>query len=414
MPSVGKTPGKTRLYALDAAEVSLVPKGMNKKKFLVQKSAGGKSVAKGKQASAEMLEKIAKTNPEVMQRVEDCMKKYGVAKTAEDTEEPQGEPLDEQAQTAVKAVVRILAPFKEKLPGALMHNILDAAGFEMTSDGEDDDAGDGQGGNGVASAAEGMEGKEAMFMAIPARVESEDDSPFEDGMDVKKGHFHSGVEAAEKAYSEHMEKLGYQKYPTAKMALAREGGADNVSKKGESVAKSGSGQAADLSRVDPETRAKVELVFKSNQELVKKNQEMERDIIAMKAAERRKEIVAKAAEFPHLGLPQEDVVANLVDADRLGKDSYERVCKNFAALSEQNRTSGLFKEIGSSASMNAGSNTSSDNAWAKIEAAAMGLVQKSAGTGAPMTQAQALTSFLSTSEGAKLYDEYKSGRPHGA
>jgi hypothetical protein len=414
MPSVGKTPGKTRLYALDAAEVSIVPKGMNKKKFLVQKSAGGKNVAKGNAARDEMLEKIKKVHPEVMQRVQDCMKQYGVAKeAAPEADEPQGEPLDEQAQTAVKAVVRILMPFKDKLPGSLMHNVLDAAGFEMTSDGEDDDAGNGQGGNGVASAAESAESKEAMFMAIPARVESEDDSPFEEGSEVKKGHFHGGVEAAEKAYSEHMQKLGYQKYPTTKMALAREGGADNVSKKGEPVAKSGS-HSADLSRVDSEARAKIELVQKSNLELVKKNQELERDILAIKAADRRKEIVAKAGEFKHLGIPQEDAIATMVDADRLGKESFERVCKNFAALSEQNRAGGLFKETGSSASMSAGSNGSSEGAWSKIEAAAMGLVQKSAGTGAPMSQAQAITAFLATSEGVKLYDEYKTGRPHGA
>lgn len=448
MPSVGKTPGRTRLYALDAAEVSFVPKGMNKKKFLVQKSAtensdlkkntekGGEPVpAKVNAAAAEMMEKIKKANPEMMQRVEDCMKKFGVAK-AEPVEEPQGEPIDEQGQTALKAVVRILGPFKDKLPAALIHNVLDAAGFEVTADGQDDDAGDGQGGNGVASAAEHMgkdadggddgddmgddetEDTEKMFMAIPARVESEDDDPFE-GSEVKKGHFHAGVEAAEKAYGEHMSKLGYQKYPTTKMALAREGGADNVSKKGEPVAKSS--QAADLSRVDPKTREKLELVMKSNnelavqnKELVKKSQEMERDILAMKAADRRKELVAKAGEFKHLGLPFEDVVSQLTDADRLGKESFERVCKNFSALNEQSRTSGLFGEIGSSASMGAGSNGSAENAWAKIEAGAMGLVQKSAGTGAPMTQAQGLTTFLQTAEGQKLYNEYKSGRPHGA
>lgn len=665
MPSVGKTPGRTRLYALDAAEVSLVPRGMNKRKFLImksaekvemggpgsgpqkgggskggdkeppkkgggskggdkeppkegekgfksyhngneiehtgnskvmhgglfheakltegsrkgetvhvrdtqdkakeiahdnavrtrgavpqlggpksptKKSAEGKNVAKSNAATLkEMKEAIAKVNPEIMGRVEDCMKRYGVEKSEDDyagnDDAAKDAPLDMQSQAAVKAVVRILAPFKEKLPPLLMHEVLDAAGFEVTAPengggdgahGVDDDSSalgdsdediektelttegrkhiaennfalsgrrypiqdlaharnalarssgkpeegqvkaavyrkypalkersekddgddtpsmpaditggsitkdDGEGGGtgyGMRPGGEDhghheededddMEGdereddreeKEAMFMAIPARVESEDDEPFA-GSTVKKGHMHAAAEAATKAFSEHLQKLGYDKYPTAKMGFAREMGDEdkNVKKgKGETVAKSN----VAASPREREAQRKLELVQKAANDKI---QGLEREILGMKAAERRKEIVAKAAEFTYLGLPSDDVVAQLLDADRLGKESFERVCKSFTALSNQNKTSGLFSEMGSSLSMSAGSNGTSENAWAKIEAGAMGLVQKSAGGGAPMSKDQATTAFLQTAEGQRLYAEYKSGRAHGA
>lgn len=461
-----ETPAKglTRLHDLEAAEISLVPRGANRRKFLFTKSAKTpeeKPVAgKGGKNLADM---IAKADPVVMGKVEEKLKAHNarlatpkvlpdpstgtepeqnpplapteappvkkdgdeefkpavppqrvgkddgftpasepipVAGTNVTKDNPTEMPLDDQAQAAVKAVVRILLPFKEQVSPLLLHEVLEAAGFQLTSGGEEEATEVADVGKGTIVGNPGD--LEKAFQAIPARVESEDEDVFEGG--VKKGHFHNAVAKANACYKEHMEKAGYKAYPAAEMAKKHDGSSVEKSK-GEPVSKSG--QAPDLSQVDPKTRGIIEDLYASNKETVQKNADLQKSIDALKAENRRKEIVQKASTFTHLALPQEEVVAALVDADQAGAAVYTRIEKSFSTLNEQAKASDLFGELGTShPGATTGGAGGADNAWAQIEKLADGVVQKSAGT----TKAAAIDLVLQTPEGKKLYGQHQAAR----
>lgn len=447
MPTPNPKKGVTRLHSLDAAEISLVPEGANRRRFLIFKAKGGK-MPQPQHPHHELHKLIAQTDPEVMKKVDEMLKGYSHRPTIPDEEHELhasgvtkdegaagGAGMDHQAHAAMKAIVRIASPFKGKIPPELMHNVLDAAGFEHGGDGEtadpdhDEDIGD--------ASHQGDGYKEGGMMAIPEMVEGEEDDILkgwdgdeedeadeDDEMDehhgsknkLMKSHMHEAAKTAHNAFKEHMGKLGHEKHPEVqmhmKMKKSKDG--DSVGKhKGEKVSKSASA-APNLKTVDPATRRELEAVRKSNEdlarsnkELVKKNADIESRIKAQEDQAKEKEIVAKAASFTHVALPQEEIIATLKDADKIGKESFERVCKSFTTLNEQGKTSKLFGEYGSNLP-NPGS--SSDNAWLKIEKAAEGHVAKS---GKTMSSAEAVDTFLKTNEGQRMYAEYKSGRKDG-
>jgi hypothetical protein len=451
------TKGLTRLHSLEAKEVSLVPEGANRRRFLIFKSAKGESQMP--QPHEEMHQLISKTDPVVMQKVDHMLKSHGASVHKDPAHAPveppdkgqpadpegsdggeatpggehAGGPLPEQAHAAVKAIVRIASPFKGKIPPLLMHQVLDAAGFELTS-GEDGEGHEVEGDPGAMHIGDGH--KEAAFMAIPEKIEGEENDvlkfkvgkakPFgggdednegsdeDDGDDeeheVKKSHMHEAAEKANATYKEHMAKLGYRKYPDAEMAMKVNKGKHVIKEKGEHVSKAATGTAQNLPTVDAATRRQFELVAKSNKELVEKNAKLEERIAAGERREREKEIVAKAATYTHVALAQDEVVAMLKDADKNGKESFERVCKNFDTLNEQGKSSKLFGEFGSNLSHPGNGSSVSESAWAKIEKAAEGYVAKA---GLNVTPQAAVEKFLQTTEGQKMYAEYKSGRKDG-
>jgi hypothetical protein len=401
MPKVKK--GLTRLHSLDADEVSFVPEGANRRRFIIFKSAGGKSMPK----PHEELEKlISKAHPEVMAKVDEMLKAHHekMAGVHKDGEEQDYHEVHPHAHAAVKAISRIAAPFAGKVHPELMHGALDAAGHklehkEAALEGENEeeeyDEEEHEGQSGAMHVGDGH--KLGGFMAIPEEIEG-----------VQKEHMHEAVAHANKAYHEHLEKLGYEKYPAAEMAMKSKDGKPVMKAKGESVSKSANG-APDLSTVDAKTRQKLEAVLKSNdntvKELVQKNADLEARIKAGEQKEREKEIVAKASTFKHIALPQEEIVATMKDADKLGKESYDRVCKQFETLNTQGEKSRLFSEYGSNLSGNTGG-----DAWEKIEKAAEGYVAKS---GQKYSKADGINAFLETADGQKMYADYKAGRKDG-
>jgi hypothetical protein len=423
MPKV--MPTLKRLHGLEAGEVSLVPQGANKKRFLIFKNAEGKM-----QPHKQLLDLISKADPEVMQRVDERLKQHAAQFGAEPAMDQPAQkpvqkedmndvaeenevravaaPLDEQSHAALKAVVRILSPFREKLPAGLVHDVLDAAGFEEAEEPSEatglynNAPGANRVGEGYQQPQLGdvMEAKAGGFKAIPAKIEGEEDDVLGE---VKKSHLHEAVEKAQCVYKEHLEKLGYRAYPDAEMAMKTKDGEPVMKTKGEPVSKS-AGSALDLSKVQPETRQQLELVLKSHKELVQKNADLEKRLQDHEEANRKKEIVQKAATFGNLPLPQDDIVAQLEDARKVSPEAYERVCKSFSLLNEQSKTSALFNEIGSS---HPAAGSSSHDAEAKVKAIADGIVQKNANG---MTHDQAMEIAWRTPEGQRLYAQYKAGR----
>lgn len=388
---------------------------------------------------------ITRADPEVMKRVEKvleghCAKALAPGGEGGDAEAVASEvsALDDQAQAALKAVVRILTPFKEQISPLLLHEVLEVAGLGPEGDDESEDEGDMEGDDmegdmvekevpGAMRVGDGRqkggypdddkpdEISKIGFKAIPAKIESEkeDDLPLgeptpgreNDGeLMVKKGHLWEAKESAEKAYKDHLEKLGYRAYPDAEMAMKTKDGKPMMKAKGETVAKSA--PRADLSRVDAATRRELEAVFKTSKELIRKNADLESRLADRDAKDRERELVQKAATFNHVGLPQDELVATLRDADKAGKDAYERVCKNFATLNAQGRSSMLFSEIGTSAPGMVGGD--SNAIWKQIENSAAGWVQKS-GTRVS-SSAEGVEAFLQSPDGQRLYSDYKAAR----
>lgn len=353
--------------------------------------------------SQEDLQKaIAAADPEVMKRVDGAMKDHlaGMKKNAADAA---ASSTDESSMvsSAVKAVARILTPFKEKIPAPLMHAILNEIGFAVEEAQEGPEPGahseedhfekeiGGEGDAGTIGQGETMPGhiesKEAGFETIPAEHLEK----------AAKGDF-SGLK-------DHLEKMGYRKYPDEQPAIKSKDG-KTVEGKEKNVEKT--------AQLSPEMQAKLEAVFKSNEQLVQKNSELASEVAALRALDKQKEVIAKAASLSGAGLPQDTLVAILSDAQKAGPEAYERVVKGFEAISEQTRVAksfggDLYSEKGSNLS---GQTQGSENAWARIEKAAEGLVQKST---TPISKEDGIAQFLSTADGKRLYAEHQAGRKDG-
>lgn len=376
--------------------------------------------------STKLKNMIAKTDPKVLESVDQCMKSYfgkpadksAVKKAAGETDEAgdaaEGEEvtLDPQVVAAGRAVVRILSPFKGRLPAALAHQLVGLSGL---GDDDDDPEGENDDDDGAMNIGDGEqveksgeddeEKKEKRTMVMGVRGNKSKDGK----VSKAAGYDDEGDDSDEDdAENEEVSKLGNRDSSDAEMAMKRDGSTVEKSK-GERVSKSANelNDAPDLSGVDPKTRAAVELVMKSQRELVAKNAELTKESADLRSQMRQKELVQKAAAWGHLGIPQEDIVAQLNDADKAGKEAFERVEKSFTALNNQAKAGGLFNEIGSG--LPQGGNAP-DGQWAKIEAAASGWAQKS---GEKCTKAEATDKFLQTPEGQKMYGDYKAGRTGG-
>jgi len=95
-----------RLKDLDAVEVSLVPKGANKKRFLIFKEDDS--------PMEEILKAVLETELDDEQKVEEVLK---AAK------------LSGKAQNAVKGALRLLNAYKDELPKDIMKTLAELAGY---------------------------------------------------------------------------------------------------------------------------------------------------------------------------------------------------------------------------------------------------------------------------------------------
>lgn len=362
--------------------MSLVHEGANKKKFLILKSM------------------ISKLDPAIMKNVEKILKEY----QAKDTNN-EG-PLDEKAQTALKAVVRILTPLKDQLSPMLLHEVLSTAGLQM-------------------QAAEEQEGGEG-FMH-----KSNTQSP----EPIKEEHHIEAMKVAKdafkKKYDEHIAKLGYQKYPPAEMQQKDNEGAyghpghvveDDGQEDEQLGHQVGEGKHASmeegmpmhheekekemmgkihkslLASVPKGSREAFEAIFKERSELVRKTARLEDALRTEIDFRKKKEFVEKAAGFKNLGVATDDLANTLKTLSEKAPDQYEAVEKMLKLADKQ--AGGIYKELGSSLP---GRGSDAD---AKIDAAVNAIVQKSGNT----TYADAYTKFIETPEGQRLYSEYKDQR----
>jgi hypothetical protein len=98
-----------RLHDLQVDEVSLVPRGANRKKFLILKSMLG-----GDAMDQSMIERILDADLEDEERVDAVLKAQG---------------LSDKARNAVKGALRILNAFKDELPNDILNTLASLAGY---------------------------------------------------------------------------------------------------------------------------------------------------------------------------------------------------------------------------------------------------------------------------------------------
>lgn len=430
-----------RLSDLDTKEVSLVPRGANKKKFLVMKaeltSEGRKHIAgsnfaipgerkypihdisharnalsraSGKPEEAKVKAAVYRKYPSLKPGAEkgeqempapdkkvrkdagDMMPKKDSAVYKEPGEH-EGHDMDPRMKQALKAMGRIAAPFAKDMKPEHVMGALKEVGIGHGNE-ELGDRGEGHGTD--EGHPQHQMSKELGSWAIPEGVSDEHHAEALD-MATKKG-----MKKAEKAYKKALSKLGYRKYPdeeaeslTQKAMSKPEDDADE-DEEDEEVGKSSISKAA-LSSFAPEQRKLIEGIFKDHSDLVKKNMSLEKQLSEQKEEQRNKEIVAKAAEFSHIGLAQEEIVETLKDADKAGTKTYDRICKQFEVMNEQAEKGGLFKEIG-----HRGHDSAAD-AQAKLDALVDSIVKKSDGK---TTFEQAYDDVMKSAEGKKLYAQH--------
>lgn len=161
----------------------------------------------------------------------------------------------------------------------------------------------------------------------------------------------------------------------------------------------------DLTAVPVEVRPAVEAIYKSQQELVKKNADLTEALKSERQERRKKDFIAKAAEFKHFTGDRAALATQLMDLEETNKGLYETVVKQLNDVEAQKESvaKSLFSEIGSTMG-------GSSDVEGKIDAAVAGMVQKSNGE---LSKAQAYTRFIQSDEGQKLYAEFKAGRKGG-
>ncbi len=301
----------------------------------------------------ELLEKIKKADPEVMKKVEKILK--DAAEAAE------GGGMSPRAEAALKAVVRILTPFKEEIKPSMVTKLMTEAGLTEEQTETENEGEPGQGGPGVSKAkdcppeGEKVAEKTKKAKNVDGDTDDEDDNNEEETM-------------------------------TTKAQVIKADG------------------SLDLSAVPESVRPALELIFKGNQELVKKNADLETALKTERDQRREKEFVAKTEGFKHYVGDKAALAKELNALEAASKPLYDAFITNLEAVekaAEANKK--LFVETGSSRSASAGGST-----WEQVEAAALAVVQKSGDS--KVSKEQAVEQFLKTAEGQKMYGEYKKER----
>lgn len=403
------------LHDLETYEVSLVPKGANGKQFLVFKDLKGDN---GMKTAKEIVQWITKNvDSETMKQVESVIKGIDAAQPGATADGAGGAPLSDKAKAALQAIARIASPMKDEVHPDHLVKVLQAAGYNITN---------GTGGPGAETEKEDDSDGDVEkdhFAAIPADIlsdmkdvlksrmqkEAAEDEEMEKALKEDMG---GAMEEAHKAYKSHLEKLGYRKYPDAQLRMKSKAQKDLPKQVDVSNENHEHGEAQpmdvtkslDLSKVDPKTKLALEAIFKAQKESVEKAEKLEKELKVERDQRVEKEFIEKASKLGVGGDVSE--LGKIMKA--LHEASPEMALKLEATLKaagEQVKKGELFAEIGA---QGGGSKIAGDDAYAKLERMAEGLVQKS---DKPLTADAAMEAVMKTAEGKALYNEYMSTKP---
>lgn len=440
-----------RLKNLDVHEVSLVGKGANGKKYLIIKSQTGEAMPANTPApvAEKLLAAFARIPKEKIEAIQLVAKsaRARVRKADGEADEAAADAgdgaLSSDAQDALRAAFRMLAPWSEELTPDVMGDFTDALGVAAD---EADEAPDAEAGDDVgkaedaedkddagvtkaegeddkaeqdAKASKSAEGEEEEDGVAKADVEQDDeqdgkaqkadDAPAEDEAGVTKADgmpdfadaapddIEQAMAAARQAYAEAMKQRGLKEAA----AKSVDGPGIKEAEEDEVLAKSAVAKSL-LSGLSAKERAALEPVLKSHEsrfvaleaahrELIEKSATLQRDV-------QRREFIAKAAkQYPALGRPEElgDAMMRLHQRDPEGLASWEAIMKAANAQAMAGGAEGMFGELGTSLGNSAGG-----SAQAELDAILDSRVEKSAGS---RTREQIESDFYRTPVGKSLY-----------
>lgn len=275
---------KKRLHRLDPFEVSLVREGANLRKFLIQKK---RDTTQGDDmpTTADMIDEMRRMDAPTQERVQAALAKLAgrhvIEKDLAGVDGAATTGLSNRAQAALKAVARILAPFKDEITDSDLDQIQEAVGISgvAAEDDGDNNPGDVTG----DSQPSDMEFEPP---ASPGGELSLADDEAADGPEVGKPsprgftmakpkgvadeHHAGALTAAKSAYVDSLNKTGYKlKNKAADKPAAKQGSASMPA----AINKSADGKV-DVSAFAPEQREQLQAIFKSHEELADANKEL--------------------------------------------------------------------------------------------------------------------------------------------
>lgn len=399
-----------RLHSLDPAEVSLVKRGANRKKFVVFKSKDGKGgPASGPLDAADVLDAIRNFPPELQQRTDAAISRVakGDAAQALADQAEMSARLSERAQSALQAVARILAPFRDEITGPDVDALVDALGIECADDEEEaaDEGADLIDVSPVAMSAETQnpkveeaakaskdqsmtdtvtKGDIAMDMSPPAGVASSDHK--------------AAMGKAKDAYMNHL--AGMKKMDeTVDSKKAKDGEEEMCKAKGddENEMEGDVKKSADLEAIFKSHKALVQ----EHKDLIAKSSSLEAELVAERSDRVLKEYVAKAEALAGCGADVQELALVLKGFhDRGDTEGLERMTRVLKASAEQANSANAF---GGNLFGVAGSSAPSQDAnspQARLDALVTSVVQKNTNG---KSEAQIYNEVIQTPEGRRLY-----------
>lgn len=386
-----------RLKDLKTREVSLVPQGANGKRFAVVKEHVEPSRDRGVVASIKNVVKAFGKKPDPKPAPTgnpQQQPKPGHDPSIQDT--AAAPELTPQAQTALEAVGRILAPHKEEITDGHVDAIQAAVGIPSAGEGQDDGAGSGEDQN------EGEEG------------------------DVKPEHLKEASDAAEKAFNQRLSKLGYAKYPETKLTMKgnlapshmdSEDGDDGDDDEEDEMEKEAIAKAIEeaVAKAKASFDEAIQKSASDNAAALKAANEradkLEKALLSQAENGRKIEIATIAKEFVNVGVDYAQTVLELADKDVTkaadGTTKFDTILKGLRSQEAMAKESKLFSVLGSPQSDIA--NGAQQDIMAKIAKGGETVVQKNA-NGEPITKEQAEADFLNSPEGQRLYAVEKARR----
>lgn len=371
-------------------KVDLVLKGMTKaKKFKAEegedkaeKSKSGDMAPKKDSAAmmkSKMDEKMKKSKMDMEKSKDEKMCKDDDGDMGDVSMSADGEPLGEREKAAVKAIARIAAPFKDTLSHEHIQAALKEVGFQ---DGAEDAPQDEK---------DPHDEQVHMSWAIPEGIEEE--------------HHATGMDMARKSYKDHLEKMGYRKYPdpsneeTNGLEKSKHGVDEDDEEDEEEEEHVGKiAKSLDLSSFPKAQQEQLHMIFKSNNELVQKNADLEKELKVERDIRKLKEFEDRAKSFKHLGVNSTELATIMKSLSEKDNESFEKVERILRAVNSQMASgSNLYSEIGSRISKSDG-----NSAEAKLDTLVDSVVHKADGS---KTKEMIYDEVIQTREGKKLLQE---------
>lgn len=145
---------------------------------------------------------------------------------------------------------------------------------------------------------------------------------------------------------------------------------------------------------------KLETVFKTNEGIVEKSAQLEKQLKEKEEKEKMQSFITKAeTEFDKLPIKKEELASILKSISEKDAENYSKLENFLKSTNTMLKENYLFKEIGSSASTE-----SSGTAWGRAEAMAKGIIQKDSN----MSIEKAISKVFE--EHQDLYKEYLEGK----